>query len=287
MINFIDEAIKDFLLTEASLSDTDVSFVIPSKEWSSSVDKTTVNLYLIDGRENTELRRNEWEADRKSDGSITEKKPPVRIDLFYMTTAYSTKNGNAGILEEHYLLGAILAAVYSHAFIPEDPYLTDNLPPGMPVPKIPIESVHPKFLDEQGGFQVWSAVDQFLKPAVYLKVTIPIQLQQKVEKEAVLAKIMKYETPQPEIFVQMGGIVTDNASDPSVIFGAEVKLLDLDGKVVDTKRTGSDGNFLFKDVADGKYSLLVVAAGYREKSVAIDKASEVGKEELIIKLETT
>ncbi len=191
MISLIDEAIKGFLITEASLSDVDISFEVPTKEWSGGLDVTTTNLYLFDIRENTELRKNQWEAVRNNNGTITQQRPPAKIDLFYMITAYSTSTqGNANILE-HHLLSKILAVVHNHFFIPQS-YLTVNFSDILPVPEIPLEVVHPKFLDEQGGFQLWSAIDQFLKPAIYIKVTVPIELQKEITTTAVLTKMMKY-----------------------------------------------------------------------------------------------
>jgi len=288
MISLIDEAIKDFLIKEASLLDVDVSFEVPTKEWSGGLDKTTINLYLFDIRENTELRKNQWEAVRNNDGTITQQKPPARVDLFYIVTPYSTSTQqNAKILEEHHLLSKILAVVHNYSFIPKEPYLTDNLLGISPIPEIPIEAVHPKFLDEQGGFQIWSALDQFLKPAVYIKVTIPIELQQKIKSTMALAKILKYKTPQLETFVQLGGIVTDSASEPSPISGAEMNLLDSSGKVLEKKSTDENGRFLFKSVADGKYTIKADAEGYQEKAVDIDRISEAKMEKLIIRLEIT
>ena len=210
MISLIDGAIEDFFREEASLSVADISFQIPTKAWSSGLEKAPINLYLFDIRENTELRKNEWETVTRSDSTVTQQKPPARVDLFYMITAYSDKEKNAKIFEEHQLLSRMLAVVHNFAFIPEDPYLIDNLPGISPIPKIPIEAVHPKFLDEQGGFQLWSAIDQFLKPAVYIKVTVPIELHRTVEHQMVLAKVTKYVTVS-ETFVQLGGIVTERS----------------------------------------------------------------------------
>lgn len=187
MISFMDGAIEDFLREKASLTNIDISFEIPTKEWSSGLDKN-INLYLFDIRENTELRKNKWETVSNSDGTITQQKPPARIDLFYIITAYNSTN----ILVEHHLLSKILAVVHDYSFIPEDPYLIDNLTGISPIPEIPIEAVHPKFLDEQGGFQLWSAIDQYLKPAIYIKVTIPIDLQKEITATSVLTKMMKY-----------------------------------------------------------------------------------------------
>ncbi len=454
MISLIDEAIKGFLITEASLSDVDISFEVPTKEWSGGLDVTTTNLYLFDIRENTELRKNQWEAVRNNNGTITQQRPPAKIDLFYIITAYSTSTqGNANILE-HHLLSKILAVVHNHFFIPQS-YLTVNFSDILPVPEIPLEVVHPKFLDEQGGFQLWSAIDQFLKPAIYIKVTVPIELQKEITTTAVLTKMMKYgqivrkrsyelkirpytsassfvqsdtiskvgltntavygvseirmddeniklnvatglnqdnvliiidgkrtefcridtisaetinlkealsfehpegvelrrlDTDNPQIlselkfvetvpkgsdalmvagkemqnlkmgdiinvedadrseyfqitaisaqrsgieindtFMDIGGLVTNKVAAPIVGTNVilEAVLPDTSRKVIDKRSTDENGNFLFKDVVDGKYTIKADAEGYQEKVVDIDRISEAKMKKLIIRLEIT
>ena len=58
MINDVDEAIKQLLIKEKAIdpADVDISFDAPDKEWSSSISKPTVNVYLYDFRENHQLR---------------------------------------------------------------------------------------------------------------------------------------------------------------------------------------------------------------------------------------
>lgn len=284
MINFIDGAIEDFLDDKASLSEIDISFEMPTKAWSGGLTKTTVNLYLFDLRENTELRDSVWALSAHGDGTVTQKKAPVRIDLFYMGTVYSVKEKKEKILEEHRLLGSILSAVHTYAFIPENPYLIDNLPEATPpLPRIPIEAVHPKFLDEQGGMQLWSAVDQFMKPAVFIKVTVPIGTDRSVDSRMVLAKVIEYTGPS-ETYVRLGGIVTDGGSGPTPIEGAKMSLQNSSGKEVDRTQTDAEGKFLFQRVADGSYTIEIDAEGFQIRRVEIAKASEVKKEKLIIAL---
>lgn len=296
MLALIDKALQDFLSTEISklktdvIPEFDVDLRIPSKSWVEELeDESKINLYLFDVKENTQLRQNEWDRSDGNSGVVTKQKPPVRMDLYYMITFYCknfTENYKNELME-HHLLSYVLAIVYDYAFIPENPYLQNNLSGISPVPKIPIEAVHPKFLEEQGGFQIWSALEQSPRPAVYIKVTVPIELKSEFTATAVLAKILKYETPLPETFFQLGGIVTDNASEVSPISGADVNLLDSGGNVVDTKSTDKKGKFLFKSVVDDNYTIKADAEGFQKKTIVIDQVSNVEKDQLIIKLETS
>lgn len=291
MIHLIDEAIKDFLSAKLSLGSDDISFAIPSKEWSNGLSEgtpATLNLYLFDLRENCDLRENRWEETRAAAGAFTRQKPPARIDLFYMITAYSTQtHPNTRMLEEHALLGRVLAVVHNHAFLPEVPFLSDNLTGISPIPEIPIEPVHPKFIETEGGFQLWSALEQSIKPAVFVKVTVPIALESTLQGQAILAKVMKTldrATQQSETLVQLGGFITDGAADPAAVSDATVSLLDAEGKTLQQILTDSEGKFLFKSVPDGSCTIRVNAAGFPEKSLLMGLISEADTTRLVIGL---
>jgi hypothetical protein len=60
MISDVDETIKQILIKEGKLdpAEVDIVFDMPDREWSGSISKPTVNIYIYDIRENTEFRRN-------------------------------------------------------------------------------------------------------------------------------------------------------------------------------------------------------------------------------------
>ena len=102
MINDLDETLKQLLIGKVPLDpvEVDISFDMPDREWSASVVKPTVNLYLYDIHENLELRSNEWMIER-SQGIATRKKPPVRVDLSYLITVWTSDTA-----DQHRLLGS-------------------------------------------------------------------------------------------------------------------------------------------------------------------------------------
>ena len=78
MISELDESIKKLIITKGELapSQIDVDFEAPDREWSASISKPTVNIYLYDIRENHQLRGTEWVINRNNDGTATRKKIP-------------------------------------------------------------------------------------------------------------------------------------------------------------------------------------------------------------------
>jgi hypothetical protein len=58
MINDLDETIKQLLTKKGAFdpAEIDIVFDMPDREWSASISKPTVNVYLYDIHENRDLR---------------------------------------------------------------------------------------------------------------------------------------------------------------------------------------------------------------------------------------
>lgn len=118
MIQDVDATLKELLVRKVPLDPAaiDVRFEVPNKEWSATVTRPTVNLFLYDVRENLELRSNErFLARREDNRSATESRAPVRMDLCYMITAWT-----ADVADEHQLLGRVLTALLRFPVVPSD-----------------------------------------------------------------------------------------------------------------------------------------------------------------------
>lgn len=84
MISDVDETIKQLLVKEGGLNpaEVDIVFNMPDREWSGTISKPTVNIYLYDIHENRDLRANDW-AIVHNNGRATKSKQLVRIDRSY------------------------------------------------------------------------------------------------------------------------------------------------------------------------------------------------------------
>ena len=60
MINDVDETLKQLLIKKVTLdpAEVDISFDMPDREWSASISKPTVNIYLYDIHEKSLLLSN-------------------------------------------------------------------------------------------------------------------------------------------------------------------------------------------------------------------------------------
>jgi len=276
MLSHLDKTIETLLRQKVPLPEAeyDMTFDIPTKEWASKLSSTkpTINIYLYDIRENRELRTNEWELKRNPDGTVTKERPPVRLDAFYMITAWSPAQTDA-VLDEHHLLSQILAVLFKYSFIPED-VLKGDLAAIDPPPKLPMTIACPNAFKDQGVGQFWNAVDQYWRPFIHLIVTIPINLQEKITGPAVTSKIIKYET---EELIQIGGRVAE-ASDPNQgIANATVTIIEL-GK---TTKTNAKGYFKFSGLKRGIYTFKASING-RETTRTIQVPASDGNYDLVL-----
>src|SRR5687768_4152326 len=116
MINDVDDTLKELLVLKGPIdpSAIDIRFELPNREWAAGVSKPTINLFLYDVRENHELRSNERFLARSGAVGI-ETRAPVRVDLAYLITAWTTD-----VSDEHQLLGRVLSTLLRFPVLPAD-----------------------------------------------------------------------------------------------------------------------------------------------------------------------
>ena len=260
MIDELDEVLRKFLIREIPIKNTDVDikFDMPKREWSARLNRPTLDLFLYDIRENAKLRQAQpmWEIERNKDQAIQRRKP-VRLDLHYMITAWASEPE-----DEHRLLSRTLMAFFRHAHLPED-LLPESLQ-GQPVP-IPVIAAQQEEL--QNPADVWSALDNELRPAIVCVVTLalnpyhplttslvrtrelrigpsPVPLWQQLERQAA-----------PDLFWTIGG--TLRSDKPLNVAGVRLTLVE-QGQAVTVQ---PEGRFTIGNLKAGDYTLEVAVDG--------------------------
>lgn len=165
MIDDLDDALRDLLIREMPIknNEIDLSFGQPNKEWSSRLSRPTLNLYLHDIRENPTLRRDQnfSELERRTD-SVVQRRPPHRITMHYLVTAWATAPE-----DEHRMLARALLALLRFQELPDD-----ILPEGLqdqPSP-IPLKVAQADVLEKPSDF--WSVVDNQQRPGITFSATL-------------------------------------------------------------------------------------------------------------------
>lgn len=185
MIDDLDKTLQKLLVTELPMSlvgpgattPVTVSFATPDDAFPpATVNLPAVDLFLYDIRENRELRTNEWEVERRSDGSATRKRPPVRVDCSYLVTAWASDSGPDPAGDEHLILGEVMKVLLKYPTIPEAVLQGDLAGQEPPLPTIALRDGR---LQSVGEF--WQALGGKPKAALHYTVTIGVEPHAAVE----------------------------------------------------------------------------------------------------------
>ncbi len=259
MIQDVDEVLRKLLIREIDIesNEIDIQFDQPKREWSSRLNKPTINLFLFDLRENLQLRAAEqYKTINYPDGNSEVRRNPVRIDLRYLLTAWVKEPE-----DEHLLLSSALVGLLRHPFIPRD-LLTERL---KEQPK-PIALTVATFPTEAGPVdkftEIWGVLDNEMRPGVLVTVTISVDPYLPVVFKQVLTREMRFvqdtAIDQPDsphstkafskTYWGVGGTINSkkhDASTLSVVLVEKQLPIELD----------EEGKFSLTGIEEGEYHL--------------------------------
>jgi hypothetical protein len=259
MIRDLDETLRAVLHDPAQmpmfpeLAGADVLFDRPTDPYTPA--RSTINLFLYELRENTELRSNDPDIVIINGQAITHP-APMRLFCSYLVTAWPI-GGAEPPLQEHRLLTQALRVLARYPTIPPI-FLQGSLKAQQP--PLPMVTLHPDSLKAMSEF--WTSLGNRMKASLTVTVTISVPVFADVTDFLVTTHRTTYqprETP-PETLLHVGGRVLDNKANGVV--GAMVDLLDLGLRTT----SDQDGNFDFVDVAPGAHQLRAAATGFAVKS---------------------
>ncbi|MFO7540346.1 MAG: Pvc16 family protein [Chloroflexota bacterium] len=181
MIADLDESIKKLLIAGIPIKngEIDIKFEQPTREWSAKLARPTVNFFLYDVRENVTLRQHQWETIKKNGNGRIDmahlKRTPFRVDCYYMITTWAAKPD-----DEHRLLSRLLRALFRNPIITEE-FLVGE----MKTQEFDVTgrvASHDKLTNPA---EVWSALDNELRPSISYLLTIAIDPWAEVSGPAV------------------------------------------------------------------------------------------------------
>lgn len=258
----IDDLSKslELLLTRAGLppelSLAQISFESPAPPFNPS--QTTVNVFLFDVQENTELRSNDPKIIKKGNQAILQQ-PPPRLACSYLITAWQV-GGVAISLKEHLLLSQVFTALAAFPIIP-DSFLAGVLQ-GKQEPLPPMTVARGDELRHNAEF--WTALGGKLRAALRVTVTISIPVFDDQASFLVTTKSARYASGLDEAalktsdsMVQLGGRVISNLG--VALEGAVVDILDAGLRA----RTNDEGRFSFPVVPVGNRTFRAIATGFQ------------------------
>jgi uncharacterized protein DUF4255/carboxypeptidase family protein len=237
--------------------EVDITFEAPTKERIERLTRPTLNLFLFDVQENTDLRQSSFQ-NTKQNGRIERHMLLRRFDLRYMVSALTTS-----VEDEHALLWRALLTLVQHPVIPRE-LLGGELRAIEP----PLSTRMMQTTEGQNQFSLWTALGAQPRPALYYIVTAPVDMHMTIDAPLVLTRTARYghrhgEKSAPESGIQVGGVVCNPAGEP--LAGIRVAL---EGSALESQ-TNTEGRFVLRGVSSGGVRLRVTRADGSHKIVPV------------------
>jgi hypothetical protein len=260
MISDLDEAIKKLLITKGEMvpSQVDIKFETPDREWSASISKPTVNIYLYDIRENHHLRGTEWGITKSDDGKTIRKKNPSRVDVSYLITVWAND-----ALDEHRILWRVMSTLFGYPELPED-----VLSGGLTKYNYPIKTttIQPDGLFSNPA-DFWSALDNKIKASINYVVTLPLDTEISFTAPMVRTAVLDVKPPDAdaERIMHIAGVLHNEGKSGQSLQAARVfaKEAEMVAMVDD------NGSYSFKNIQAGKHTFQVIVGGKVVKNITV------------------
>ncbi len=161
MLHILDDALIGFIRAEVPLAAADVDVVLdrPDRDWSTTILRPTVNLFLWDIRRNSTDQQSGMEM-VETNGRTVRRPPLPRVDCRYIVTSWA-----GDIRDEHQLLGALMALFLQFTELPTqdlaDGYRNVTPPPSLALARF----------DGGDAIDFWTALNGEMRPGLDLTVT--------------------------------------------------------------------------------------------------------------------
>ena len=261
MISDLDETIKQLLIKKGGLDGgtVDISFEIPNREWSASISKPRINLYLYDIRENHNLRGTEWSVTKNQNGTTSRKKNASRLDLSYLITVWAKD-----IADEHRLLWQIMSTLFRFPVLPPE-ILMGNLSK-QEYPILTTAAQPDGLFNNPADF--WSALDNEIKPSINYVLTVPLDLD--LVFTAPITESVSLGVHPPIIDSKppedISGKIYETGKPTRVIGGAKVRAKEAGIIAI----SDSKGNYTLPKIKPGKHTIQVFLPGKKIRETIIE-----------------
>lgn len=252
----LDETVRELMIREVplDLSEVDISFDAPDREWSGRLSRPTINCFLYDVRENEDMHEVAWGVSRDvTNGSVTRHQLPMRVNTTYNVTVWARAPE-----DEHRLLWRVLHALARYRALPAD--LAHGGLKDQPFP-ILTRVARPE-QTRTSAADLWQALDNRIRPSLTYVATLALDPSIALTSPMTLTAMTRTRSGGPngefDEMVVIAGHVR-NRKDAATVTGARVRVPERGAEAI----TGADGAFAFR-VRRGKLTLIVQAPGKKE-----------------------
>ncbi|HMP41635.1 MAG TPA: Pvc16 family protein [Roseiflexaceae bacterium] len=250
MLSDLDETIRQLLINEGEFvpAEVDISFDIPTRDWSAGISKPTLNCYLFDIHERRALREEGWRLEGRGSREAARRQPPLFFELTYLITAWTT-----AVEDEHRLLWHVLETLMDHPTLP-----VERLQGSLRDYEWPIHTNVAQLegvLKSPGEF--WTALENQLKPSISFVVTLARERRAERAGPPVLSTGIRLQLPEasPNTGFRVNQIFRLPAATP--LGGLTIAVEGHPDRAV----TDDAGVFRFDGLAPGRYLLTLTING--------------------------
>ena len=212
MIHDLDLSLEKIIYEEGKINrnEIDISFEIPTGDWSARLSRPTIDLWCFDLRENTKLRNADIAgAMARGERSARMTQPPRRYDLCYLVTAWVRK-----VEDEHQLLWRALAALIQvPQLIPQEAVGAVRDQPF----NIPLKAANmPDF--QMNITDLWNVANNQMRLGFTLMATVALDIEREIEIPLVLEKRLEFgqaEEPRKREITTSDGSTVQKANPKS------------------------------------------------------------------------
>lgn len=266
MLSELDESIRQMLINEGGFSsaEVDVSFDIPTREWSGGISRPTLNCYLFDIHERRVLRDEGLRLQGRGTREALQTRPPLFFDLTYLITAWTRE-----VEDEHRLLWHMLQTLARFPSLPRK-----HLQGALVEYAWPINTsiAQPEGVLKSPG-EFWSALENQLKPSLSFVVTLGLDRDALAAGPPVLSSGITIRLP--ESTVQDGFRLSQlfRLEPGAPMGGIAVRV---DGHTVETT-SNDDGWFTLNGLEPGRYVVTASIAGALQRAEIVIRDADYGR----------
>lgn len=246
MFDDLDETVRQLLVREVplDLTEVDVSFDAPDREWSGRLSRPTINCFLYDVRESEDLRESAWSvSSNATNRTVTRHALPMFLNTTYNVTVWARAPE-----DEHRLLWRVLYGLARYRAIP-----TDLAQGGLREQRSPLFSrVARPEQTRTSAADLWQALDNRIRPSLTYVVTVAMDPNIGITSPMTFSAATRTGGMNGEMngsvdeLLFIGGRVR-HRKDGSSVSGARIRLAGHGTEAT----TGPDGRFAF-NVRRGK-----------------------------------
>ncbi len=265
MLADLDETIRDLLVryVPLNLSEVDVTFDAPDRDWSGRLTRPTVNCFLYEVQENLD-RRDIADDIERGQVSAVRKQKPLRFDAFYYVTTWARAPE-----DEHRLLWRVLSVFCRFRLLPPEVLKGGLLEQPYPMSA---QVGAPNRPDRVRPADLWQALENRLRPALTYIVTLALDPQVATVSPLVFTRALRFEhldRYDPTDFIQIGGRVTERGDGGRGVPGTLVRLRETGSQAI----TDEDGHFSLRRVPRGPVTLLALPPDRPEVTRSVEVPS--------------